>query len=409
MNSRVPLSTNSCLKCTPNTTTGNLLFPRWIERYFATNQERVMDIERPVFIRDRQNFIVPKNLYVRASPMVMDSVDLIGMLTETKVEAKSYQTLLVDGEDGEILAVDQAVYQRYGIPPSVCRGGAFPNVLNLRDIIKDMNVATLRDRSISGKILVIDTSAIPSKYFLSKDQLPRTPHIDQKKVYRAINAFIEVREGNSYNTKGLNIIEVRIKEALEISPLMREMMTPKNSGRRGVGGFSALLGPKKLQSSKIVEEDSSEDMSVIAEEEIDMEDLGLQDDNQDIQEIELMIEGLRADRERKLKEKRSLLNEQKIPTSLIFMTNFFRCVIVTMTALGIVALLYSLELPRTFRQHLISLGDSYFRDTNIANLEFQSRNLILIAKYSLFNTAICGPTAQTRHSRPCKQRYSVPH
>ena len=332
-----------------------------------------MNAERPVFYKTKEGFIAPKSLLVKVVPLVTECVDLMGFLTDVNPETHEWAVLLFDSGTGSVVAASKECYAKYGIPPCLCDGHrSRPKNINVTQLFQNCSLTELTEKGASKGMKTADTSFIENMG-IERELLPKGEEVNAENVYKRHSVKIETKAEENFGEVDFGLIELRIRGVLD-TDLLNEMKISKNKIN-----FSTLSLP--LTHNFVISDNESEEGHSLQPkaEEVKME----KEHERDIAEYndeQLRAEVKLAEDERKLKEKKSKMENSQLPLSLRILTPLFITAALVLIVLLVVNLGQQITLSNTKRKQFESVSVYKRKMTLITDLNSRILEVVSVAK-----------------------------
>lgn len=114
----------------------------WMRKFFADGKERVMNKQRRVYPIVKEGTIIPCQLSIKIHPDFSNGLNIVGVL-KPEPNSEDNPTMLIDGNSGNILAVNTMCKDMFGISPENCEGAEFNSFpINITQVIPRFSTVT---------------------------------------------------------------------------------------------------------------------------------------------------------------------------------------------------------------------------------------------------------------------------
>jgi len=183
----------------------------WMANYFNYNEGAVMGVERRVFARNKNGFIIACQLYIKILPDIRNQLSVVGLLSP---DNNSLQlAILIDKTTGALIGSTQKCFRKFGLTGSNSYGG-HPNSayqLNFNQIFPNApNVTTLLSKKELSSKVILDTTILQTLSPLSNPELylhTKPGEVFAKHEVKIIDHYI-----NSYDKGSLQLVEIYLRE-----------------------------------------------------------------------------------------------------------------------------------------------------------------------------------------------------
>lgn len=359
--------------------------------YFETSESRVLGMERLVFPLTKKGYVVPCTLMIKILPDLTNGVRLVGFLNE--VENENHFTKNVDfeseekvhyivysGDTGAIHGFTQSCKKDFGLPSSLIYGAAATNDFTMDVIFPELLSQNIEDlKNPSGVVTVIDTSTLQQEYLLAHTETEKSEYEEEQyeeeemeeKRFRKTNVRAVIVEDSVYqnvNTRVLKFTElVEDKDMRKITSVRNE-----NEVKEDKNNVSDQIGQSK-EEEEVEEKMHHEDQNVSVSD----------------KESNPSVADAAGEELKQLKDFKALISEKTEPKSIRTLSRAMVLLLLIIVALTCVELSYQLTQSGKFEDGLDSLVQVYNRHNILANINYNARILMLLAKYQIeFATTI---------------------
>src|SRR3990167_2427210 len=192
----------------------------WMLRYFLENRQNVINTERVVYAINRRNFIIPVSLLIKVVPELDGGIQILGVFA--RVLALCNNTMLLNGNTGELLGITESAYENYAIHPWLCKhtSKVVPalNILNLlSDEGQPLTVKQIKEKAISSHTVSLDTSSLVNvSYAVRADPASYKVPLPKSEDYKSFKVRIFPASEANYGIANLSIIAIEIRDNHDI-------------------------------------------------------------------------------------------------------------------------------------------------------------------------------------------------
>lgn len=389
-------------------------------RYFLENRQKVINTERVVYAINRRNFAIPVSLLIKVVPELDGGIQILGVFA--RVLALCNNTVLLNGNTGEVLGITESTYDNYGIHPWLCKHTSkLISPLNFLNLLSEegatINLKQIKEKAISSRTICLDTSSLVNlSYTIRADPLSYKVPLPRITDYKKFKVRIFPGTEAGYGIPNLSIMAVEIRDNDDLIGFgMRNTMgllfhqqkalrddeeTPKSSKKHKKDGHADMnkTGRFRLSMMKTIKQGADDDNHV--EEVLEpLNDVTAADHNkgahteskafvrkktfnqyrleQELNEKQLEELEKRADRERKLKEHRQILKTRSSSISIIgaylaiivaiFLITTFQTIVLSLKVKILEAMDVDCNLVATFSRREVILPEIAFLLTKVNN------------------------------------------
>ena len=273
-----------------------------MSRYFSTNNTIVMNKAREIYAKSRLGFVIPCNLLIKVFPSLSGGVNVVGIFTKSNSAYLSKNIILADLKSGEILAVTESCYRNFGIHPAICYGSG-SNVKKvilpqLFPLIKSME--NLMEKNINFRDQILDSELIFTNHIYQKNNLSGIGSPEKKDLaFKKYPVKLELSETMTHGLDNFEVISIKFEEVAFI----------RNASARG-GTLISEKNNNRPESEKKEGNYSSRSITIRSKKTI--KSMSTERDVE-LSEAEIEEMNVKAEKERKLKEKKQMLKLNKMP------------------------------------------------------------------------------------------------
>lgn len=282
-----------------------------MHRYFNTNQNVVLNKQRKVFTQNRRGFIIPIDLLAKVIPDLSQGLYAVGVFV--LIEKLHPNTILFNGNTGEILGVSEGCYENFGMHPGLCYGNTQSSyVVNLLNFLPDFHsVSDLKRRDKLNSYHTFTTAHLSKLSYSSRSNFgDLSVSAPKASLLREYRVKLELMGEECHGLKGLSIVEMTITDFAKTKAginLIRKMTDPHL--RRTITTDKLQLDAKKLQEKHSLEAEKGKNQANL-----------LEGTNHELAEAEAQIVEEKNEREekgRKLIETQQMLKKRMVSSHIV--------------------------------------------------------------------------------------------
>lgn len=185
-------------------------------RYFLENRQNVINTERVVYAINRRNFIIPVSLLIKVVPELDGGIQILGVFA--RVLALCNNTILLNGNTGELLGITESAYENYAIHPWLCKHvSKVVPTLNILNLLSDggqpLSLRQVKEKAISSHTISLDTSSLVNgSYAVRADPASYKVPLPKSEEYRSFKVRIFPGTEENYGVSNLSIIPIEIRD-----------------------------------------------------------------------------------------------------------------------------------------------------------------------------------------------------
>lgn len=368
-----------------------------MRNYFETSESKIMGMERLVFPLTKKGYVVPCTLMIKVLPDLTNGVRLVGFLNEIENEngftkntefenEEKVHYIVYSGDTGAIHGFTQTCKKDFGLISSLIYGAAATNDFTMDVIFPDLLNHNIEDlKNPAGVVTTLDTSTLQQDYLLAHTESEKSDYDEEQeeeeeeegaeeKKYRKTSVRAVIVDDAIY--QNINLRVLKFTEILEDKD-MRKITSVRNDNE---------VKEEKLNASENVGQDKEED-----NEERNMHE----DQNVSVSDKESnpSVDGA-GDELKALKDFKALISEKTEPRSIKTLSRAVILLHLILIALACVELSFQIKQGNEFESSLDSLVQAYSRHNILANINFKTRQLQLLASGQLGITTASAWTAK---------------
>ena len=259
--------------------------------FLERNQVSVLNTERNVFALNGRGFIIENNLLVKIMPRLNNGIEIVALFSKV-ISSETKNQILVCAETGKILGVSKHCYVKYGIHPWICYGNKENHsVLNITQIFpKIQSIADIKEGKVNLGEQELDSTCIVENKVIQKNALGYIGlPLRGYEAFKKYDIYLEIEDYTEYKNNGPKILTLAYHErkAAGIKSLVDIPLEDQIQLHLDLDSFE-LHECSKLK--------NSHSNNTAHNEEVELNEEQIEEMNQ------------KAEKERKLKESRQLLN-----------------------------------------------------------------------------------------------------
>jgi PAS domain S-box-containing protein len=357
-----------------------------MRNYFETSESKIMGMERLVFPLTKKGYVVPCTLMIKVLPDLTNGVRLVGFLNEVENEngftkntefenEEKVHYIVYSGDTGAIHGFTNTCKKDFGLISSLIYGAAATNDFTMDVIFPDLLNHNIEDlKNPAGVITTLDTSTLQQDYLLAHTESEKSDYDEEQqeeeeeegadeKKYRKTSVRAVIVDDAVYQNVNLRVL--KFTEILEDKD-MRKITSVRNDNE---------VKEEKLNASENAgqyKEEEHEERNIHEDQNVSVSD----------KESNASVDGA-GDELKALKDFKALISEKTEPRSIKTLSRAVILLHLILIALACVELSFQIKQGNEFEDSLDSLVQAYSRHNILADINFKTRQLYLLAKGQL--------------------------
>jgi len=169
---------------------------------------------RKLFVQNKSGFVVPVDFLLKPITDLHNGIFVAGMFTKSQHPVET-NTMLINGQTGEIVGITEGCCDNFGVVPSVCFGNnstaqglsiltLFPEVTSLEDI---------REKQVTTSLQLLSTQPLAVNLMLNL--IPETDEISIKPNQQLLKDYqvrLEIENEEVFEPGAFSLIQLHIRE-----------------------------------------------------------------------------------------------------------------------------------------------------------------------------------------------------
>jgi len=348
--------------------------------YFETSESKVLGLERLVFPLTKKGYVVPCTLMIKVLPDLTNGVRLVGFLNEVENEngftknaefenEEKVHYIVYSGDTGAIHGFTQTCKKDFGLISSLIYGAAATNDFTMDVIFPDLLNHNIEDlRNPAGVVTTLDTSTLQQDYLLAHTESEKSDYDEeqeeeeeeeaQERRYRKTNVRAVIVEDAVYQNVAMRVL--KFTEILEEKD-MRKITSVRND-------MDVKEEKNNLSAVNQSKDEDAEERNMHEDQNVSVSD----------KESNPSVDGA-GDELKALKDFKALISEKTEPRSIKTLSRAVILLHLILIALACVELSFQIKQGNEFESSLDSLVQAYSRHDILANINFKTRQLQMLA------------------------------